>query len=158
LWLVHSRSTRRRSLVSDSVGGSEANEAIALLAARNGLDLTLLGPYRTGESSGAHRVTDGAGRRYTLKFSMEHGVRNAAATTQQLREVGYPAPLYRYLDSLDADFWYALMEELPGKPARRLSAQHTDQLLSLIELQSGKAFLPLESPIVVETLLYGGDG
>lgn len=80
----------------------------------------------------------------------------AAAVTERLRALGYPAPCYVHV----ADDW-ALQEELPGEPLeswRPLPEEITAQLLSLYELH-GEPF-PVAAPgswrrVVASSVLSG---
>jgi len=103
------------------------------LNARHGTEFELVGAYEGGEV-GAMRLVDREGRRFVLK---QQPAGLAGRTTQALRSLGYPAPLYVVEGSA-----YQVQEELPGRPAggwgvaeQRVMAR----LLELNELQAGTA-------------------
>jgi Phosphotransferase enzyme family len=136
----------------------EIERSLSLLSGRGDVAYRLLGRYEQGESGGVYRVADETGRRFAFKVAREDRVRRAAATTEVLRQLGYPAPAYRGLGRVSGDKWYAVIEEMPGQPLTGLTRQLVDQLLALVEKQAGRAYLPIEEPRVVDTLLTGADG
>ena len=88
-------------------------------------------PYAGGEI-GAERWLDDSGHAFVLKRG--RSAARAAAVTERLREVGYPAP--RYV-RVEAD--WALQEELPGEPLgpwRPLPERIAAELLALLELHA----------------------
>lgn len=86
-----------------------------------------------GGEFGAAETVDPHGRRFVLK----HGdARDAAAVTEVLAGLGYPAPRY-----VVAGRGYSLQELLPGEPLpvwERLSPAIFDRVLELNALQAGR--------------------
>lgn len=88
------------------------------------------GGYAGGEF-GARRVLDAGGNPYVFK-AQPPGL--APATTESLKALGYPAPLYVAW----GDDW-CIQEELPGEPIGQWGAPLPPRLLALNELQTGRA-------------------
>jgi Phosphotransferase enzyme family len=130
--------------------------ALQIMGESEGCAFRLLGRYPGGEI-GAYQI-ENEGQRFALKLGPERRVKNAAATTQVLREFDYPVPRYRTVDPLPGGQWYAVLDEMPGRPLDFLTLDLADEALALIEVQAGRAVLPAEEPRVVDTLMVGGDG
>jgi hypothetical protein len=142
----------------DSELSREAETALGLLTEREGIAFELVGRYGRGESRSAYRVADQRGRYFALKVAGSDRIRRAVATTERLRGARYPAPAYLRAGAVSDANWYALIEELPGAHPASLANGLAEQALALIEGQAGLAFLPVEGPRIVDTLLFGADG
>ena len=103
---------------------------VASVNARHGTDFRLVGRHVHGES-GAYKLEDSRGRHYVLKPGPP---RDAPATTERLRALGYPAPRYLLVDER-----CSVQEELPGKSLDAwapLGRRITERALELNELQA----------------------
>jgi len=86
-------------------------------------------------------------------------LQQVVALTQTLHAVGYPAPRYFLLGTIDG-YSYTIQEELPGVPMEVVTASVLPRLLELGGLQAGRA--PAEQSEwpdpVADPVLVGGDG
>lgn len=116
-----------------------AAEVLHAINARHGTSLVLEKQYRGG-LQGPYRLRDPSGTRWVLKFSSgaEFRSRSAAAFTNRLRAVGYPAPRYLLFGRID-ETGYSVQEELPGAPIRFQSVELLPQLFRLNDLQQDSA-------------------
>ena len=139
--------------------------AAALLQSINlqhGTAFALLERYPSGEQ-GAFAIADQSGQRSVLKWGTDDGhldrLQQVVALTQTLRAVGYPAPHYFLLGTIDG-YSYTIQEELPGVPMEVIAASVLPRLLELNGLQAGRA--PAQQSEwpdpVVDSVLVGGDG
>ncbi len=129
---------------------------------QHGTSFVLVERYTHGEH-GAFALVDHEGIRSVLKIYPDiltlDELSYASATTQRLRQRGYPAPEYRLIGQ-SASRGYAIQRALPGQSLEDVCEVHLPQLLALNQLQAGCA-LPshLAWPmLVVDPLLHGGDG
>ncbi len=118
----------------------DASDIIAHINQRFGTTYKLVGPYASGESGVASKVIDAASNRYVLKFGAgsEFRPEHAAHTTEVLRDLGYPAPDYVAVGSVEQKS-FSLQRVLPGEPIGfgvRLAL--LPQLLQLNDLQRGR--------------------
>ncbi len=121
----------------------------------------LAGRYAGGEQ-GAAILVDEAGARYALKFydaAQLPQLHYAQATTERLREAGYPASAYRHIGRV-AEHGYSVQTALPGEPARALTEAQACGLCALNAIQAGRgAPTALRWPEpVVTPMLRGGAG
>jgi hypothetical protein len=138
---------------------------VELLQSINALQqttFTLVEQYPDGEQ-GAFAITDHLSRRCVLKWELGVGnlskIQVARAVTDQLRNLGYPAPHYLYM-GYAGEGMYSIQSALPGSPLRSLTTTLLPRLFELNELQVGRA-LDGQSDWhqeVINTVLSGGDG
>lgn len=123
---------------------------------------TLVEQYPDGEQ-GAYAITDHLSRRCVLKWERGVGnlskIQNARAVTDQLRNLGYPAPHYLFMGYVSEGLYY-IQSALPGSPMRSLTTTLLPRLFELNELQVGQALAGQRDwhQEVINTVLSGGDG
>jgi len=152
---LHSRTLAQPSGLS--VGGHAGRLDIVAfeltvreLNERHGTNFILRGAYAGGEV-GAEKLVDPNGRLFVLK-RQSPGL--APKTTEVLRSVGYPAPVY-----VVAGEGYSVQEELPGSPLGDWEVPIPAGTIELNELQAGRAVDDDRTwPIaIVESVLTGFD-
>src|ERR1700683_1975327 len=96
--------------------------------------------YSGGDDQGSWRRATPDSNSALLKISRNPTpqrraqIERAKAATDHLRPLGYPAPRYLHIDSLDnGTFW--LESELPGLPVSQPTSAQVTELLRLIDLQ-----------------------
>lgn len=129
---------------------------------QRGTEFKLLERYAVGEQ-GAYAIVDQGGQHYVLKWGTDDGhldrLQKVSAVTQALRNIGYPAPRYYVLGTVQG-YSYTIQEALPGVPMKALTAPLLPRLLELNRLQAGFATSEHSrwpAPVVDDVLL-GGDG
>jgi aminoglycoside phosphotransferase len=139
------------------------NELLQEVNARHQTTFALGKRYEAGEQ-GAFVIVDQKGRRGVLKWTPDSKaidkLEQARAVTARLRERGYPAPRYLYVDEALSGT-YSIQHAIEGSPIPLDEiAEYIPHLLKLNALQVGQALpgLPDWHREVVNTVLFGGDG
>lgn len=110
-----------------------SQDVIAQINQSLGASYKIAGRYAAGESGVASKVMDEDANRYVLKFGAGHEFRPkyAAQTTQRLRSLGYPAPEYVAVGSVEQAS-YSLQRVMRGEPiGLRVQPALLPQLLDL---------------------------
>ncbi len=131
-----------------------ASDVIAHLNQDRGTSYKIVGRYASGEGGVASQVVDDDADRYVLKLGEGHEFRPepAARTTQLLRSLGYPAPEYVAIGTVER-MSYSLQRVMPGEPiGLRVRPELLPQLLHLNDLQRGRGESANEEP---ERLIRG---
>jgi hypothetical protein len=126
-----------------------ASDVIARINQRLGTGYRIVGRYAAGESGVASQVIDDHSNRYVLKFGAGSEFRgeNAARTTQLLRGLGYPAPEYVAVGSVERTS-YSLQREMSGEPmGLRVQPSLLPQLVHLNDLQRGQGESDNDEPM-----------
>ena len=115
--------------------------ALEYINAAKQTNYSVAGQFSGGQDQGAFRVSTPDGKTAVLKLSRNPQwriqIERAKAATDHLRTLGYPAPTYLHIDSMDeGTFW--LEAELPGLPIGKPGNGQITELLRLVDLQRGQ--------------------
>jgi Phosphotransferase enzyme family len=121
----------------------DAQQLVDRINLRHGTRYTLHTRYAAGENQGAYALADEHGATYVLKWNERPPwlarVQHAQQITAYLRSLGMPVPQYVLADTCPDNVTYWIQTALPGMPPEQLLPRHTRQLLTLIEIQAGRA-------------------
>lgn len=114
-----------------------------------GAEVTLLGRLTGGVNGGATRVQLAGGARAVLKAvprahpdHLDETLR-AQRIVEHMRRRGYPTPAWLAVGATATHVWH-LMDFVDAAPAQELNASLIEQLIEIIELQTGQASEPYD--------------